>query len=129
MAAYADHGRCRADDCRLRCAAVFGRGLIPELKEGHFVVHLATVPGTSIEGSLQVGARIADALLKLPEVRSVAQRAGRAEESEDTFGPHYSELEVALKPGLSGDDTEKAEADIRRTLAGFVGVSASVMTF
>ncbi|WGS01687.1 efflux RND transporter permease subunit [Bradyrhizobium sp. ISRA443] len=113
------------------CAALpfFGRGLIPELKEGHFVVHLATVPGTSIEGSLQVGARIADALLKLPEVRSVAQRAGRAEESEDTFGPHYSELEVALKPGLSGDDTEKAEADIRRTLAGFVGVSASVMTF
>jgi Cu/Ag efflux pump CusA len=30
---------------------------------------------------------------------------------------------------LSGDDTEKAEADIRRTFAGFVGVNASVMTF
>lgn len=30
---------------------------------------------------------------------------------------------------MSGDDQEKAEADIRRTLAGFVGVSASVMTF
>jgi len=113
------------------CVALpfFGRGLIPELKEGHFVVHMATVPGTSIEESLHVGARIADALLKLPEVRSVAQRAGRAEESEDTWGPHYSELEIDLKPGLSGDDAEKAEADIRRTLAGFVGVSASVMTF
>ena len=113
------------------CAALpfFGRGLIPELKEGHFVVHMAEVPGTSIEESLHVGARIADALLKLPEVRSVAQRAGRAEESEDTWGPHYSEIEVDLKPGLSGDDQEKAEADIRRTLAGFVGVSASVMTF
>lgn len=113
------------------CAALpfFGRGLIPELKEGHFVVHMAEVPGTSIEESLHVGARIADAVLKLPEVRSVAQRAGRAEESEDTWGPHYSEIEVDLKPGLSGDDQEKAEADIRRTLAGFVGVSASVMTF
>ena len=113
------------------CAALpfFGRGLIPELKEGHFVVHMAAVPGTSIEESLRVGAHIAEALRQLPQVRSVAQRAGRAEESEDTWGPHYSELEVDLKPGLSGDDTEKAEADIRRTFAGFVGVNASVMTF
>jgi Cu/Ag efflux pump CusA len=113
------------------CAALpfFGRGLIPELKEGHFVVHLAAVPGTSIEESLRVGAHIVEALRQLPQVRSVAQRAGRAEESEDTWGPHYSELEVDLKPGLSGDDTEKAEADIRRTFAGFVGTSASVMTF
>ena len=113
------------------CAALpfFGRGLIPELKEGHFVVHMAAVPGTSIEESLRVGAHIAEALRQLPQVRSVAQRTGRAEESEDTWGPHYSELEVDLKPGLSGDDAEKAEADIRRTFAGFVGVNASVMTF
>jgi len=113
------------------CAALpfFGRGLIPELKEGHFVVHMAAVPGTSIEESLRVGARIAEALRQLPEVRSVAQRAGRAEESEDTWGPHYSELEVDLKPGLSGDDAEQAQADIRKVFGGFVGVSASVMTF
>ena len=113
------------------CAALpfFGRGLIPELREGHFVVHLSAVPGTSIDESLRVGAHIAEALRQLPEVRSVAQRAGRAEESEDTWGPHYSELEVDLKSGLSGDDAEKAQADIRRTFAGFVGVSAAVMTF
>jgi len=113
------------------CAALpfFGRGLIPELKEGHFVVHMSTVPGTSIEESLRVGAHIAEALRKLPEVRSVAQRAGRAEESEDTWGPHYSELEVDLKTGLSVDDAEKAQSDIRRTFAGFVGVNAAVMTF
>ncbi|HLZ04301.1 MAG TPA: efflux RND transporter permease subunit [Bradyrhizobium sp.] len=115
----------------LGCAALpfFGGGFIPELKEGHFVVHMSAVPGTSIDESLRVGAEITKALLQLPEVRSVAQRAGRAEESEDSWGPHYSELEVDLKPGLSGDDAEKAQADIRRTFAGFVGVNAAVMTF
>ena len=113
------------------CAALpfLGGGFIPELKEGHFVVHMSAVPGTSIDESLRVGARIAQALRQLPEVRSVAQRAGRAEESEDTWGPHYSEFEVDLKPGLSGDEAEKAQADIRRAFVGFVGVNAAVMTF
>ncbi len=113
------------------CAALpfFGGGFIPELKEGHFVVHMAAVPGTSVDESLRIGSRIADALRQLPAVRSVAQRAGRAEESEDTWGPHYSEFEVDLKPGLPGDDVEKAQADIRRSFAGFVGVNAAVMTF
>lgn len=113
------------------CAALpfFGGGFIPELKEGHFVVHMSAVPGTSIDESLRVGGRIAEALRQLPEVRSVAQRAGRAEESEDTWGPHYSELEVDLKPGLSGESAEMAQADIRKTFAGFLGVNAAVMTF
>jgi CzcA family heavy metal efflux pump len=114
------------------CAALpfFGGELIPELKEGHFVVHMSAVPGTSLDQSLQVGAHVADTLLKLPTVRSVAQRAGRAEQSsEDTWGPHYSELEVDMKPDVSADEAESAQADIRRAFAGLVGVNSSVMTF
>ena len=114
------------------CAALpFFRGeYIPELKEGHFVVHMSAVPGTSLDQSLRVGAHIADELRQMPAVRSVAQRAGRAEQSsEDTWGPHYSEFEVDLKPGLSGDEAEKTQADLRRAFAGFVGVNSSVMTF
>jgi CzcA family heavy metal efflux pump len=114
------------------CAALpfFGSELIPELKEGHFVVHMSAVPGTSLDQSLRVGAHAARTLLKLPAVRSVAQRAGRAEQSsEDTWGPHYSEFEVDLVPGLAGDDAERAQADIRHTFAGLVGVNSSVMTF
>lgn len=114
------------------CAALpfFSGEFIPELKEGHFVAHVSAVPGTSLEQSLRIGARIADAVRQLPAVRSVAQRAGRAEQSsEDTWGPHYSEFEVDLRPGLSGDEADKTEAVLRRTFSGFVGVSASVMTF
>jgi CzcA family heavy metal efflux pump len=108
----------------------FAGEFIPELKEGHFVVHMSAVPGTSLEQSLQVGSHVADTLLKLPAVRSVAQRAGRAERSsEDTWGPHYSEFEVDLKPDVSGDDAEEAQADIRRAFADLVGMNSSVMTF
>lgn len=113
------------------CATLplFGASFIPELKEGHFIVHMSAVPGTSIERSLTIGARVANALRKIPAVRSVAQRVGRAELAGDTFGTHYSEFEVDLKPGLSGDDQENAQADIRQALARFVGVNFSVKTF
>jgi len=113
------------------CAALpfFGGGFIPELKEGHFIIHMSAVPGTSIDESLRIGAHVADTLRKLPVVRSVAQRVGRAEKASDTWGTHYSEFEVDLKPGLSGDEGEEAQADIRKALAGFVGVNFSVKTF
>ncbi|MDE2271798.1 MAG: efflux RND transporter permease subunit [Xanthomonadaceae bacterium] len=113
------------------CAALpfFHGSFIPELKEGHFIVHMSAVPGTSIDASLRVGKRVAAALKQIPSVRSVAQRVGRAELATDTYGTHYSEFEVDLKPGLSGDQTERAQADIRKSLAGFVGVNFSVKTF
>jgi len=112
------------------CAVLplFGGSFIPELKEGHFTIHMSAVPGTSIEQSLNIGERVAATLRRLPSVRSVAQRVGRAEKAEDTWGTHYSEFEVDLKP-LTGDQMEMAEADIRKALSEFVGVNFSTKTF
>jgi CzcA family heavy metal efflux pump len=113
------------------CAALpfFGASFIPELKEGHFIVHMSAVPGTSIAESMRLGARVDRALRALPVVRSVGQRVGRAELADDTWGPHYSEFEVDLKPGLSGEQAEAALDDVHRALEGFVGVSFAVNTF
>jgi len=112
------------------CAALpfFGGVFIPELKEGHFIIHMSAVPGTSIDESLRIGAHVTDTLRQLPAVRSVAQRVGRAEKASDTWGTHYSEFEVDLNP-LSGDAAEEAQADVRKALTGFVGVNFSVKTF
>ena len=112
------------------CATLpfFTGGFIPELKEGHFIIHMSAVPGTSIDESLRTGARVADALRKLPAVRSVGQRVGRAEKAADTWGTHYSEFEVDLRP-LSGDEAEAAQAEVRKALAGFLGVNFSIKTF
>lgn len=106
----------------------FGGSFIPELKEGHFIVHMATVPGTSLPESLRIGNLVTRTLHGLPAVRSVAQRAGRAELADDTYGPHYSEFEVDLMP-LSGQESETVQAQIRRRLAEIPGANFLVYTF
>ena len=106
----------------------FGGGFIPELKEGHFIVHMSAVPGTSLQESQRLGQKITQELLKLPFVRAVGQRVGRAEKADDTWGTHYSEMDVDLKP-LQGQEAETAQADIRKALAAFPGVNFAVKTF
>jgi CzcA family heavy metal efflux pump len=108
---------------------LFGASFIPELHEGHYTIHMSAVPGTSIARSLQIGARVAEALQKIPQVRAVAQRVGRAELTVDVHGTHYSEIEVDLKPGLSADEQEGVQGEIWRALSRFVGVNFAVNTF
>ena len=105
-----------------------GGAFLPELKEGHFIIHMSAVPGTSLEESMRIGNRVTAALLRLPFVRRVAQRAGRAERADDVFGTHDSEFEVDLVP-LSGDKAEQATQEVRRALSEFPGVNFAVKTF
>ena len=105
-----------------------GGEFLPSLRKGHFVVHMTAMPGTSLDQSLRLGDRVSEALLRIPYVREVGQRAGRAELSDDFSGTHSSEFEVDLK-NLSGAQTDKALSDIRRTLASFPGAAFSVNTF
>jgi CzcA family heavy metal efflux pump len=113
------------------CSAVpfFGAGFLPELKEGHFTLHMAAVPGTSITESQRIGVLVTDALLKLPFVRVVSQRIGRAEQADDTWGTHYSEFEVDLQRGLTGAQSEEAQIEMRKVLAGFPGVNFALKPF
>ena len=106
----------------------FAPTFLPELHEGHYIVHMIAVPGSSLANSLRLGREVTGALARLPSVRSVAQRVGRAELSGDTWGPNYSEFEVDLKP-MSGEDEEAALGNIRTALSRFSGLSFSVNTF
>ena len=105
-----------------------GGTFLPRLHEGHFIVHMNMLPGTSLEESMRLGRRVTDELLKIQYVKTVAQRAGRAPEEDDIHGTHQSEFEVDLKR-LNGSDIEKARAQIEDTLKKFPGANFEVDTF
>jgi len=106
----------------------FGGEFLPELHEGHYVLHMSAVPGTSLAESIRLGKLVTAELLKNPHIRSVEQQAGRAENGEDTFGPQYSELHVDLQP-LHGEEAEQAESEIRAILGRFPGLTFTVESF
>ena len=100
---------------------------LPDFREGHYLVHMNMVPGTSIQESLRMGEKLSQKLLKTNFVKTVAQRVGRAE-SDDTFGPHSSEFEIDLKH-LTAKESAEAEETLREILNEFPGVTFEVNTF
>ena len=116
--------------CLLAVAAVpfLGGEFLPPLREGHFIVHMVTLPGTALPESMRLGSLVSADLLKNPNVRLVAQQIGRAEQGDDTAGVHYSEIHVDLKP-LGGSDAEQAETDVRDSLEKIPGASFATKTF
>ncbi|MEO6210539.1 MAG: efflux RND transporter permease subunit, partial [Gemmatimonadaceae bacterium] len=106
----------------------FGGSFLPEFNEGHLRLHMAAVPGTSLDESIRIGNAVTASLRHDKRIRSVAQRAGRAEAAEDTYGPYYSEMEVDLVP-LSGAEAARFQADLRRVVNTFPGAHFLIMPY
>ncbi len=112
---------------------LFAGQFIPALREGHYIMHMSAVPGTSEEESLRIGNRVSEAVRSIKGVKSVAQWVGRSKNGADTFGTHYSEFEVEIGP-LRGSEQIRILDEIRETLSGqrggaFPGVTFAVNTF
>ena len=105
-----------------------GGNFIPELREGHYIVHMGLAPGTSLAESMRIGTQVTHALTQVPGVRLVAQRAGRANEVVDPMGVQLSEFEVDLEP-MSASGQSRALRRIQQALARFPGLTTSVNTF
>jgi Cu/Ag efflux pump CusA len=99
---------------------LLSESFLPELREGNITVHMTALPGTSLQESLRLGNRITEALLKISSVRSVAQRAGRAELGTDTMGTHQSEIDVNLN-ARNGSQVKAAQAGIRQIISQLPG--------
>ncbi len=106
-----------------------GGEFLPEFREGHFVVALSTAPGASLQETLRIGSRVSAEFLKIPQIATVEQQVGRAEQGEDTWGPEKSEFHIELKPHLPGVEQAAAEAAIRKVLKATPGIQYEVLTF
>ena len=115
--------------------ATFGGEFLPEFREGHFVLQVSTVPGTSLPEMMRLGQHISQDLLENVTangqrvIDTVEHQAGREELGEDPWGPHRSELHVELKPDVPGKTQEDVQQQIRDRLAGYPGISYEVLTF
>jgi CzcA family heavy metal efflux pump len=119
---------------------LFKSQFIPALHEGHFIMHMTAVPGTSEQESLRLGKKVSSVIRKIDGVKSVTQWVGRAPNGADTFGTHYSEFEIEIGT-LSGKEQDRILAEIREELSGeeeddddgakigFVGVNFAINTF
>jgi Cu/Ag efflux pump CusA len=106
----------------------FGGAFLPELQEGHLILHMSAVPGTSLAESLRLGHEVTRELLRNPHIESVSQQVGRAELADDVWGTNYSEFNLGLKP-LSGEEAESVQAEIREALVRFPGVYFAINSF
>lgn len=107
---------------------LMGGEFLPEMREGHFIVHMNLLPGSSLAESVRVGRIVTGELTKDPGVRIVSQQIGRAELADDTEGVHSSEIHIDLKPGVTGDP-EEIEDGLRQRVAAVPGPAVSINPF
>ena len=121
---------------------LFKNQFIPALHEGHYIMHMTAVPGTSELESLRLGKKVSAVIEKIEGVKSVTQWVGRAPNGADTFGTHYSEFEIEIG-AISGEEQRRILEEIREELGGeehdtdgdgkaeggYVGVNFAINTF
>ena len=105
-----------------------GGQFLPDLREGHYIAHTSSLPGTSLQESIRMGNELTREFLQIPGVRSVSQWAGRAERGADTYGSHYSEFEVDLDPS-SGLEQEAVLNQLRDVMYQMPGISFEALNF
>jgi CzcA family heavy metal efflux pump len=105
-----------------------GGEFLPELNEGNYSVHWASLPGTSLAESMRVGGQLQKDLAALDVVNQVSQQVGRAELSEDIWGANYSEIQIEMKP-LEGEEAESARDQLAGVLAKYPGYAFSIKPF
>jgi HME family heavy-metal exporter len=96
-------------------ATLLPRTFLPPFNEGTLVVSLQYNPGISLAESHRLGLLAEQLVLKVPEVKSVGRRTGRAELDEHAEGVHSSEVDIDLH--RSERPKEAVYADIRAALS------------
>ncbi len=101
-----------------------GRSFLPPFNEGSFTINVSTMPGISLEESDQIGRKVEQLLLAIPEIQTVGRKTGRAELDEHALGVNNSEIEAPFV--LDKRSKDEVMADIRHRLEAVPGISVEV---
>ena len=101
-----------------------GRAFLPEFQEGSLTISVVSLPGTALDESDAIGARVERQLLAHPAVVSTSRRTGRAELDEHAQGVNASEVDALLD--LSGHELAPVMAELRAGLQGLPGTNVTV---
>lgn len=104
-----------------------GGGFLPEFREGVLIGEVTAWPGTSLEETTRLGARIDAELRHDAGLRHVAVRIGRASLDEDAAPVHRMELDLVLPANQGGP--EEVAAEIMARMAEVPGVRFGVEGF
>ena len=77
---------------------VMGSEFLPAFDENSLIVVAASMPGTSLTTTTNIGKELINHFLKQHDVLAASQRAGRAEGGEDYGSGNFSEYDIRLKP-------------------------------
>ena len=94
----------------------FGMTLLPEFREGHFVMQVTAPAGISLGEMTRIGERISRKVAAIDGVSTVSLQVGRAEAGEDTWSPNRAELHVELIADATGAQQIEVEQSLRRAL-------------
>ena len=82
-----------------------GGEFLPELRESNLVLFMVGKPDMALLETTRAGGVVARQLKQTGRVLSVAQQTGRADLSDDTWGPNISEVWIVIDDQPDYDDT------------------------
>jgi HAE1 family hydrophobic/amphiphilic exporter-1 len=102
-----------------------GVELIPQLSQGEFRVEFRLPPGTPLERTDEVIARVQSAAARMKHISTVFSVAGsgnRMDANPEQGGENWGEMSVMMKKGSERLQEQEAMADIREHMQGLPGL-------
>ncbi len=107
---------------------LLGKEFMPQLQEGSIMWRVTSIPSTSLEESIEISNKIAQALGEFPEVTTTIAMIGRAEKGE-TADVNYMEIYTGLTPKETWNRSIEEIADaMRETLEETVPTAVIAFT-
>ncbi len=106
--------------------ALAATSALPVLQDPNLLVHLRSMPGTSLPEMDRITTAVGHELRGVDGVADIGTHVGRAVMSDQAVDVNSSELWVSLNP--SADD-RRARSDVESVVKGYPGLAASVTTY